>query len=95
MLSIPRSSTAAARYHDQAAIRRAGEGRDAAFDLVRVADAEAARLQSFPDGFNFVGAMNPAFCQIGNAVTPLLTYQIAAGIADSLRNAVIPSMAAE
>jgi hypothetical protein len=40
MLSIPRSSTAAARYHDQAAIRRAGEGRDAAFDLVRVADAE-------------------------------------------------------
>jgi DNA (cytosine-5)-methyltransferase 1 len=56
---------------------------------------EAARLQSFPDGFNFVGAMNPAFCQIGNAVPPLLAYQIAAGIADSLRTAVIPSMAAE
>jgi DNA (cytosine-5)-methyltransferase 1 len=56
---------------------------------------EAARLQSFPDGFIFAGAMNPAFCQIGNAVPPLLAYHIAAGIADSLRNAVIPSIAAE
>jgi len=29
---------------------------------------EAARLQSFPDGFVFSGTMNPAFRQIGNAV---------------------------
>jgi len=56
---------------------------------------EAARLQSFPDGFVFAGAMNPAFCQIGNAVPPLLARQIAGCIVDSLRNAVIPSMAAE
>ena len=27
---------------------------------------EAARLQSFPDGFSFCGTMNPAFRQIGN-----------------------------
>ena len=30
---------------------------------------EAARLQSFPDGFVFKGSMNPAFKQIGNAVS--------------------------
>jgi DNA (cytosine-5)-methyltransferase 1 len=35
---------------------------------------EAARLQSFPDGFQFVGAMNAAFTQIGNAVAPKQAY---------------------
>ena len=38
---------------------------------------EAARLQSFPDGFEFCGAMNPAFRQIGNAVPPVLARAIA------------------
>ena len=38
---------------------------------------EAARLQSFPDGFRFSGAMNPAFRQIGNAVPPLLGCAVA------------------
>ena len=38
---------------------------------------EAARLQSFPDGFRFSGTMNPAFRQIGNAVPPLLAYAVA------------------
>jgi DNA (cytosine-5)-methyltransferase 1 len=38
---------------------------------------EAARLQSFPDGFVFRGTMNPAFRQIGNAVPPLLAQAVA------------------
>ncbi len=37
---------------------------------------EAARLQSFPDGFFFSGTMNPAFRKIGNAVPPLLAKAI-------------------
>lgn len=38
---------------------------------------EAARLQSFPDGFQFAGTMNAAFRQIGNAVPPLLAWAVA------------------
>ena len=38
---------------------------------------EAARLQSFPDGFALAGAMNAAFRQIGNAVPPLLGLAVA------------------
>lgn len=46
---------------------------------------EAARLQSFPDGFRFCGTMNPAFRQIGNAVPPLM----AAAVARALRVTVV------
>ncbi|NUO74757.1 MAG: DNA cytosine methyltransferase [Lysobacter sp.] len=49
---------------------------------------EAARLQSFPDGFRFHGTMNPAFKQIGNAVPPLLAKAIATQMMQTLRQAI-------
>lgn len=45
---------------------------------------EAARLQSFPDGFQFIGPMNNAFRQIGNAVPPLLVFAIATQVHELL-----------
>jgi len=49
---------------------------------------EAARLQSFPDGFKFCGTMNPAFRQIGNAVPPLLAKAVAEKLRDTLLSAI-------
>jgi DNA (cytosine-5)-methyltransferase 1 len=45
---------------------------------------EAARLQTFPDGFFFVGSMNAAFRQIGNAVPPLLALALGAVLREQL-----------
>jgi len=38
---------------------------------------EAARIQSFPDNFKFLGTKSSMFKQIGNATPPLLAYAIA------------------
>jgi site-specific DNA-cytosine methylase len=41
---------------------------------------EAARLQSFPDWFEFCGAETSQFNQIGNAVPPLLAWHLAGSV---------------
>jgi DNA (cytosine-5)-methyltransferase 1 len=52
---------------------------------------EAARLQSFPDGFRFSGTMNPAFRQIGNAVPPLLAHAVISQLLSILEIALAAS----
>lgn len=53
---------------------------------------EAARLQSFPDGFVFNGSMNPALKQIGNAVPALFAYAIAISMRSNLGAPAITDM---
>lgn len=48
---------------------------------------EAARLQTFPDAFCFCGNMGECFSQIGNAVPPLLAYELAKHLRSLLSHA--------
>jgi len=51
----------------------------------RLTPREAARLQSFPDWFEFSGSEAKVFSQIGNAVPPLLSYKLALCVKAALR----------
>ena len=48
---------------------------------------EAARLQTFPDNFYFMGSRTDQYRQVGNAVPPLLGLQIAEIVDDILARA--------
>ena len=61
---------------------RPGNGCHLHFDnsqLRTISYREAARLQSFPDSFEFLGSKTAIANQIGNAVPPLLAYFFANG----------------
>ena len=60
---------------------RPGNGCHIHHEQARVLSArEAARLQSFPDSFEFLGSNGSVATQIGNAVPPLLAYQVAGSL---------------
>lgn len=52
----------------------------------RLLEREAARLQSFPDWFEFKGGETSRFDQIGNAVPPLLGYALATSVREYLHS---------
>lgn len=60
----------------------------------RITIREAARLQSFPDHFEFVGKEESVFYQIGNAVPPLFAYQLAGKVKEYLGIPITDSFSA-
>jgi len=50
----------------------------------RISLREAARLQSFPDGFHFPNGMRASEREIGNAVPPVLAWHIAKAVRECL-----------
>jgi DNA (cytosine-5)-methyltransferase 1 len=74
----------------QTASRRAGDKLNPALarqGVDRLTPRDCARLQSFPDDFEFVGDTGEQFRQAGNAVPPLLGEAVGRSIAAALRAA--------
>jgi len=53
---------------------------------------EAARFQTFPDQFRFLGSRGEQFRQVGNAVPPLLAKAVAKAVAKTLRKVKVSSV---
>ncbi len=58
----------------------------------RLLHREAARLQSFPDWFEFSGNETQKYNQIGNAVPPLLAFQLANSLKECYKTKEIYSV---
>lgn len=50
----------------------------------RLTVRESARIQSFPDDFEFLGKQSSRYSQVGNAVPPVLACRVAREVAKSL-----------
>lgn len=53
----------------------------------RLTVREAARIQTFPDNFEFAGTKSSSYKQVGNAVPPMLGWYVAKALAVCLKNA--------
>lgn len=51
----------------------------------RFTPREAARIQSFPDSFEFAGSEASAYRQIGNAIPPVMFWHITNSIVNYLQ----------
>mgnify|MGYP002703374184 CR=1 FL=1 len=58
----------------------------------RITVREAARLQGFPDWFEFYGSEESKYTQIGNAVPPMFAYKLGKAVVDYLQGKVYKGM---